>query len=77
MLRGSAEENAAALRGVLEGQKSAYRNIVLANTAAVLLIAGKAETLKDGVAKAQSAIDNGLSYNTLKDYIALTRENLA
>jgi anthranilate phosphoribosyltransferase len=77
LLGGSAEENAAALRGVLEGQKSAYRNIVLANTAAVLLIAGKAETLKDGVAKAQSAIDNGLSYNTLKDYIALTRENLA
>ncbi len=76
LLGGSAEDNANALRAVLEGQKGAYRNIVLANTAAVLVIAGKSETLKDGVARAKSALDNGLAYDTLKDYVAMTRGSL-
>ena len=71
---GEAEENAQALRAVLEGQKCAYRDIVLANTAAVLVIHGSAEDLTDGVIKAASAIDNGLSLQTLKDYIAFSRE---
>ena len=72
---GEAEENAQALRAILEGQKCAYRDIVLANTAAVLVIHGSAEDLTDGVAKAADAIDNGLSLQTLKDYIAFSRED--
>ncbi|MGB0720151.1 MAG: anthranilate phosphoribosyltransferase, partial [Bdellovibrionales bacterium] len=40
---GSAEDNANALRALLEGQKCAYRDIVLANTAGVLMIHGSAE----------------------------------
>lgn len=74
LLGGDADTNAGALRAVLEGQKCAYRNIVLANTAAVLCIAGKASDPKDGVAKASAAIDQGLALQTLKDYIALSRE---
>lgn len=73
LLGGDAEENARALRAVLEGQKCAYRDIVLANTAAVLLIHGSVETLKDGLARAADSVDHGLALQTLKDYIAFSR----
>lgn len=75
LLGGSAEDNAKALRAVLEGQKCAYRDIVLANTAAVLIIAGKAEVLDEAMQQAANAIDNGLALQTLKDYIAFSRGN--
>jgi len=70
---GSADENAAALRSLLEGAKSPYRDVVLANAAAVLCIKDKDSTLKDNVARAAAAIDDGSAYQLLKDYIALTR----
>lgn len=73
LLGGSAKENAQALRAVLEGQKCAYRDIVLANTAAVLVIAEKTTDLKSGVRMAVDAIDSGLAMQTLKDYIAFSR----
>ncbi|MCB1720414.1 MAG: anthranilate phosphoribosyltransferase [Rhodospirillales bacterium] len=75
LLGGSAEDNAQALRAVLEGQKCAYRDIVLANTAAVLMIAGKAEDLHTGMKKAAESIDAGLALQVLKDYIAFSRGN--
>ena len=73
---GEAEDNATALRQLLEGQKSTYRDIVLANTAAVLNIHGNAVDLKDGVKIAAENIDNGQAYQLLKDYINFTREEL-
>ncbi len=77
LIGGEADDNAMALRAVLEGQKCAYRHIVLANTAAVLCIHGSAEDLKSGVAIAENAIDSGMAYQTLKDYIAFSREAIA
>lgn len=74
---GDADENAAALRAILEGQKCAYRDIVLANTSAVLNIFGKTDDLKEGVAMAAEEIDSGHAYQLLKDYISFTREALA
>jgi len=71
---GNADENATALRAVLEGQKCAYRDIVLANASAVLNIHGKTDDLKEGVAMAAAEIDSGHAYQTLKDYIQFTRE---
>ena len=41
ILGGSPDENAAELKGLLEGKKSAYRDAVLLNSAAALMIAGK------------------------------------
>lgn len=70
---GDAEENAMALRAILEGRKCAYRDIILANSAAVLNIYGKAETLKEGVKKAEEEIDSGHAYQVLKDYVAISR----
>jgi anthranilate phosphoribosyltransferase len=65
--------NAKALRAVLEGQKCAYRDIVLANTAAVLNIHGTTDDLKTGVKVAAEAIDNGTALQTLKDYVVFSR----
>ena len=73
LLGGNAEQNALALRALLEGQEGAYRDIVLANAAAVLCIHGKAKHLKSGTVKAAEAIDSGLALQTLHDYIAFSR----
>ncbi len=56
---GEATENAAALRALLDGAKNAYRDIVVLNAAAALVVAGKAVDLKVGAALAACAIDNG------------------
>ena len=77
LIGGDAETNANALRAVLEGQQCAYRNIVLANTAAVLNIHGTADSLEDGVQKAADAIDNGLALDTLRDYVSFSRNHQA
>ncbi|HBR68014.1 MAG TPA: anthranilate phosphoribosyltransferase [Rhodospirillaceae bacterium] len=74
---GDAEENAAAMKSLLQGQKGAYRDIVLANTAAVLVIHGSAKDLKDGAAKAAHALDSGAALKTLSDYAAFTKEQSA
>lgn len=74
LLGGDASENATAMRAVFEGQKCAYRNIVIANTSAVLNIHGTSNGLKEGAEKAAEALDTGHAMQTLTDYISLTRE---
>lgn len=63
-------ENARALRNVLAGDKNAYRDIVLFNSAASLLVADKVTNLKDGVAMAADAIDSGSASDTLEKLVA-------
>jgi anthranilate phosphoribosyltransferase len=72
---GDINTNATALRALLEGQKCAYRDIVLANAAAVLMVKGKTDDLKKGARQAASAIDDGAALQTLKDYITFSRQN--
>lgn len=62
---GDAEENARALTSVLNGEPSAYRDIVLLNTAAALLVAGEAKHLKQGAEIAAKAIDTGATLKCL------------
>src|SRR5207244_3626296 len=64
--------NAAALQGVLAGLPGAYRDIVILNSAAALIIAGKATTLREGAALSTRAIDDGLARKTLERLIAIT-----
>jgi anthranilate phosphoribosyltransferase len=64
--------NAAALRSLLSGEKSAYRDIVLLNAAAAFLVAEQVETLKEGVAKAEQAIDQGAAAHALDALIEIT-----
>jgi anthranilate phosphoribosyltransferase len=56
---GTAEENARAIRDLLSGAKNAFRDIVLLNAGAALVIADKANNIAEGVALAAEAIDQG------------------
>jgi anthranilate phosphoribosyltransferase len=69
---GDADENAAALKGVLEGKKSAYRDVAVFNAAAALVVAGIANDLKGGVALAQKSIDSGEAEGRLDRLIAVS-----
>lgn len=59
ILGGTPAQNAVAFRALLNGQTGAYRDAVLLNAAAALLVAGKATSLKEGVPMARAAIDSG------------------
>ncbi len=69
---GSPAENARALRELLAGKTGTYRDIVLLNAAAAFLVAGKAETLRDGVDRAAWSIDEGHAQAALDRLVALT-----
>ena len=71
---GDAEFNAAALTALLAGEPSAYRNTVLFTSAAALLVAGKADNLKDGVAIAAASIDDGKARAALDRMIEISHE---
>ena len=59
ILGGTPEENARAFRALLAGAASAYRDAVVLNAAAALVIAGRAGSLKEGVDEARESIDSG------------------
>ena len=69
---GDPEHNAAALRAVLEGTPSAYRDIAVLNAGAGLVVAKAAGSLAEGVARAQAAIDSGAARATLARLVAVS-----
>lgn len=69
---GDAEHNAKALRALLDGAPGAYRDITLLNSAAALIVAGKAASLKDGVSMAAHSIDSGSARAALDRLIAVS-----
>jgi anthranilate phosphoribosyltransferase len=71
---GSAAENAAMIRAVLDGARGAARDVVLLNSGAALFIAGAAETLVDGMRRAGEAIDGGQAKETLDRLVAASNE---
>ena len=73
ILGGTPAENAAALRGLLAGEASAYRDAVLLNAAAALVVAGRAPDLTTGAALARESIDTGAARNRAERLAALTR----
>lgn len=68
---GDAQSNARTLRAILEGQKGPRRDIVLANAAGVLAVAGQGDSLPDLVARAAQAVDSGRALRVLETYIGL------
>ncbi len=62
---GDATHNAEAIKAVLRGEKSAFRDIVVLNSAAALWVAGKAKDLKEGAALAIDSIDSGKAAQAL------------
>lgn len=69
---GDAETNAAALTALLAGQTGPYRDVVLLNAAAALVVADKASDLKEGVALAAAAIDDGRAAGALAGLARIT-----
>jgi anthranilate phosphoribosyltransferase len=68
---GDAQYNAAALRAMLRGAQGAYRDTVLLNSAAALIVAGEASGWTDGVDIAREAIDSRSADTLLDRWIAL------
>ena len=62
--------NAAALQRLLAGEAGAYRDAVLINAAAALMVAGHADSLASGVEEAAEALDKGLAKALLDCWIA-------
>jgi anthranilate phosphoribosyltransferase len=71
---GDALENAAIIRRILDGERSPYRDVVLANAGACIYVAGRADTLSEGVKLAAETIDSGLAADKLQQWIATTGE---
>jgi anthranilate phosphoribosyltransferase len=69
---GDPATNALALNALLDGHPGAYRDVVLYNSAAALLIAGKAADLRAGVQMAAEAIDTGKARATLEKLVTIT-----
>ena len=74
LLGADAEANAQAIRDVLDGKSGAFRDIVVLNAAAALIVAGKAETLAQGAAAAAEAIDGGAARERLGKLAAISNE---
>ncbi len=65
-LKGSdAMHNAEAIKKVLAGEPGAFRDIVILNSAAAIMVAGKAANLKEGAALAARSIDSGSAASAL------------
>jgi anthranilate phosphoribosyltransferase len=69
---GEPQDNAAAMRDLLGGGGGALRDIVLLNSGAALLIAGRVATVEAGIELAAKALDSGAARGVLEDLIART-----
>jgi anthranilate phosphoribosyltransferase len=68
---GDPMHNADAIRGVLAGQRNAFRDIVVLNSAAALMVAGKAKDLKQGAEMATASIDGGKARKALETLVGI------
>lgn len=71
---GDAATNAAAMRAMLGGERGPYRDIVLLNSAAALLVAERVGDLREGVEMARAAIDGGAAQEVLERLVRISNE---
>jgi anthranilate phosphoribosyltransferase len=69
---GDAATNAAALLIVLKGARGPFRDVAVINAAAALVVAGRAATLKEGVALAAKSVDTGEAKSRLDHLVAIS-----
>lgn len=69
---GDAAANATAIRDVLAGKAGPFRDIVLLNAGAALVVGGKAENLAEGVALATRSVDGGAAAQALARLLAVS-----
>jgi anthranilate phosphoribosyltransferase len=70
---GDAETNAAAMRAMVGGERGPFRDAVIFNAAAALVVAGKAEALAEGAELAARSIDGGGARAALARLVAITQ----
>jgi anthranilate phosphoribosyltransferase len=69
---GAASENAGVIRRLLDGETGAVRDIVTLNAGAGLFVAGRAPTVRAGIADAAAALDEGRAGGVLSRLVAVT-----
>ena len=69
---GNPDQNARTMAAMIDGTPGPIRDIVLLNTAAALIVAGRADNLSNGVTIAADAIDSGSARATLDKLVAIT-----
>ena len=69
---GTPEENAIAMQALLDGRRSAYRDAVLLNAAAALVVADKTDSLTEGVRIASESIESGKAKQAVADLSRIT-----
>ncbi|WP_110932500.1 anthranilate phosphoribosyltransferase [Paenibacillus bouchesdurhonensis] len=72
MMGGDPATNADIIRRVLQGEKGAYRDVVLANAGACIYVSGLADSIREGVVIAAESIDSGKAYGKLEQLIKTT-----
>ena len=72
LVGGNPRENAEITLSILNGQKGPRRNAVVLNSAAALYVAGKADSIEDGVRLASEIIDSGRAKKQLEKFIEYT-----
>jgi anthranilate phosphoribosyltransferase len=70
---GTPEENARVLRGVLSAQPGTERALAVMNAAAAIYVGGRAESIRDGVERAEESIDSGAAAAKLDKYLEFAR----
>ena len=73
---GDGEYNAEALRALLNGAPGTYRDTVLLTAGGALIVAGKADDLRSGVALAADAVDTGRALAALERMVEITNEEI-
>ncbi|MDE0710654.1 MAG: anthranilate phosphoribosyltransferase [Rhodospirillales bacterium] len=73
LVGGDAAANAASIRDLLDGRRSPYRDIVVLNAAAALIVAQRADSLEAGAAQATHSIDSGAAGTALDRLVACTQ----
>ncbi len=71
---GDPAANAQITRGIFAGEAGAARDLAVLNAGAAIYVGGRAETLAQGVALAQAAIDSGAASAKLEAFVTLTQE---
>ena len=71
---GTPKENAEITLSILNGEKGPKRNAVVLNAGAALYLAGKADTIIDGVRLAEEIIDSGKAIKKLEEFIKYSNE---
>jgi anthranilate phosphoribosyltransferase len=71
---GTPDRNAETTRRIFEGEPGPQRDLAVLNAGAAIYVAGRADSLEDGVRAAEAAIDDGRAGATLERLVDMTRE---